>query len=207
MEFEFNFGEQHLTPQQSRDNTLYASVDGIAQQLDKDELVFMDYETGQNHVMTVQVLQAMGLTQQFRPLHEHIQHIATAIPALKNQHQAIQKVLQFLIDKQLIISADDWLAELRQSEDKQSQAPYAGMVVRTCDRPEQLNRLLDSLNSYQQQHRSRHPVLVFDDSRQADSRRANEKICQKAAVHVTYHGESWQKQFIVMLQKRMAETH
>ncbi len=201
MEFEFNFGEQQLTPQQPQDNTLYASVDGIAQQLDQDELVFMAYETGQNHVMTVQVLQAMGLTQQFRPLHEHIQQIAAAIPALKNQHQAIEKVLRFLMDKHLIISADDWLKQLKQVEAIKNPMPYAGMVVRTCDRPEQLNRLLDSLNSHQQQHGSRHPVLVFDDSRQADNRSSNEKICQKASVAVTYHGESWQQQFIGMLHQ------
>ncbi|KAA3649150.1 MAG: hypothetical protein DWP95_02220 [Proteobacteria bacterium] len=199
MEFEFNFGEQQLTPQAPQDNTLYASVAGIAQQLDQDELVFMDYETGQNHVMTVQVLQAMGLTQQFRPLHEHIQQIATAIPALKNQQQAIQKVLQFLIDKQLIISADDWLNKLRQSDNKHAQTPYAGMVVRTCDRPEQLTRLLDSLVSYQKQHNSHHPVLVFDDSRSESNRTANEKICQKSTAQVTYHGSSWQQQFITML--------
>lgn len=201
MEFEFNFGEQQLTPQQPQDKTLYASVDGIAQQLDQDELVFMDYKTGHNHVMTVQVLQALGLTQQFRPLHEHIARIANAIPELKNQQQAIQKVLQFLIDKQLIVRAEDWLSQLKQTDGSSTQAPYAGMVVRTCDRPEQLSRLLDSLSGYQKQHNSRHPVLVFDDSRQADNRSANEKLCQKAAVQVTYHGESWQQQFISMLHK------
>ncbi|GAA4818305.1 hypothetical protein GCM10011365_11630 [Marinicella pacifica] len=201
MEFEFNFGEQQLTPGQPRDNTLYASVDGIAQPLDQDELVFMDYETGQNHVMTLQVLQAMGLTQQFRPMHEHIQQIAAAIPELKNQQQAIEKVLRFLKDKRLIISADDWLNQLKHTKAQKDNRPYAGMVVRTCDRPEQLNRLLDSLNAYQQKHGSEHPVLVFDDSKNADNRSANEKICQKAAVHATYHGESWQQQFIAMLLK------
>ena len=201
MEFEFNFGEQNLTPQTSQDNTLYASVDGIAQQLDKDELVFLDYETGQNHVMTVQVLQAMGLTQQFRPLHEHIHNIAANIPELKNQQQAIQKVVQFLIKKQLIISADDWLNKLRTDAGQQDQSPYAGMVVRTCDRPEQLSRLLDSLNSYQKQHQSQHPVLVFDDSRAEKNRSSNEKICQQATIQVTYHGASWQQQFIAMLQQ------
>lgn len=205
MEFEFNFGEQQLTPQSPQDNTLYASVDGIAQQLDDDELVFMDYDTGQNHVMTLQVLQAMGLTQQFRPLHEHIGQIAESIPALKNQQQAIHKVLQFLIDKQLIISADDWLATLKSSDSTKEQAPYAGMVVRTCDRPEQLSRLLDSLSAYQKEHGSRHPVLVFDDSREEVHRSANEKLCKKAAVDVTYHGQSWQQQFVSMLKKEWPE--
>ncbi|MCX7544069.1 hypothetical protein [Marinicella gelatinilytica] len=205
MEFEFNFGEQQLTPQAPQDNTLYASVDGIAQQLDKDELVFMDYETGHNHVMTLQVLQAMGLTQQFRPLHEHVQQIAAAIPELKNQRQAIEKVLQFLINKKLIISADDWLNDLSKADSQQHQAPYAGMVVRTCDRPEHLSRLLDSLNNYQKQHNSQHPVLVFDDSRNEKNRIENEKNCQKSALQVTYHGVSWQQQFIAMLQKEWPE--
>lgn len=199
MEFEFNFGERQIsTPQ---DMTLYASVDGIAQQLNEDELVFMDYETGQNHVMTMQVLQALGLTQQFRPLDEHIQQIAEAIPDLKNQKRAIEKVLQFLIDKKLIISADDWLEKVKNSAQTIQQAPYAGMVVRTCNRPDQLLRLLESLEKYQAQHGSEHPVLVFDDSLDEKNRDRNEKICKQVKLPVKYHGASWQNQFIGMLKQ------
>jgi len=199
MEFEFNFGEQQISKPQ--DMTLYASVDGIAQQLAEDELVFMDYKTGKNHIMTLQVLQALGLTQQFRPLHEHIQQIAQAIPTLKNQQQAIEKVLQFLINKNLIISAEEWLETIKNEAPTIQQVPYAGMVVRTCDRPDQLLRLLESLEKYQSIHNSEHPVLVFDDSENDKSRDHNEKLCKQSKLAVKYHGRSWQSQFIGMLKK------
>ena len=75
MEFEFNFGEQTISKGRPLDPTLYASVSGTVQQLSKEELVFLEHHTGENHIMTLQVLQAMGLTQPFKPMHEHIQTI------------------------------------------------------------------------------------------------------------------------------------
>ncbi|MCF6318849.1 MAG: hypothetical protein L3J83_06180, partial [Proteobacteria bacterium] len=72
MDFEFNFGEQTLAQGIDKNDTLYASVPGVALPLSPEELVFMDKETGDNHVMTQQVLHALSLWQQFKPLHQHI---------------------------------------------------------------------------------------------------------------------------------------
>ena len=96
MEFEFNFGSQTIAKPEPKDMTLYASVDGIALALSQEELVFLQSDTGMNHIMTLQVLQAMSLTQTFRPMHEHIQQIEQAIPELKGQQAAIEKVLGFM---------------------------------------------------------------------------------------------------------------
>ena len=205
MEFEFNFGEQNLTKQTPVDNTLYASVAGTVQQLAKDELVFMDHQTGTNHIMTMQVLQAMSLTQQFKPLHEHVQTIAQNIPDLKGQTVAIEKVLGFLKNKGLLVSGQQWLDWLKASQGKRRSIPYAGMVIRTCQRPEHLQRLLDSFNSYVNVHQCDDTVLVFDDSLDAKSQEANQKICQQAKVNVKYHGSSWQQQFITMLINEFPE--
>lgn len=207
MEFEFNFGEQQLTPSLPKDNTLFASVSGTVQQLSKDELVFMDHQTGTNHVMTMQVLQAMGLTQQFKPLHEHIVTIEQNLAELRGQTAAIEKVLGFLQDKGLIISEQQWLEQLEQASDSQRDIPYAGMVIRTCNRPDNLQRLLDSFTQYLQRHPGNDQVLVFDDSPDSKSQEANQKVCQSAKINVKYHGLSWQKQFTTMLKEEFPEHH
>lgn len=199
MEFEFNFGEQKIATAQPADPTLYASVAGTVQQLSKDELVFMDHQHGNNHVMTLQVLQAMGLTQQFKPMHEHIQAIEQNIPELKGQSVAIEKVLGFLKNKKLLLSETQWLDQVKNIQKPNRVVPYAGMVIRTCQRPDNLQRLLDSLATYQQQYDTEHAVLVFDDSPDDKFQEENKKVCQAAKVNVKYHGKQWQQQFTSML--------
>ncbi len=204
MEFEFNFGEQQISKAEPLDPTLYASVSGTVQQLSKEELVFMDHQNGENHVMTMQVLQAMGLTQQFKPMHEHVGAIEANLPDLKGQKAAIEKVLGFLKDKGLLISADDWLTKIKQQHSNPRNVSYAGMVIRTCQRPDNLQRLLESLVAYNEssnnQESTNETVLVFDDSPDTKSQEANQKICQNSQLNVKYHGHSWQKQFVNMLK-------
>jgi hypothetical protein len=203
MEFEFNFGEQTIS--KPLDPTLYASVSGTVQQLSKDELVFLEHHTGSNHIMTLQVLQAMGLTQQFKPMHEHVRAIEENISALKGQSQAIEKVLGFLQNKSLIISESQWLERVKQGAEQTRNVPSAGVVVRTCQRPDNLQRLLESMTAYVQQHDSQDTVLVFDDSPDTQSQEANQKVCQSAKINVKYHGPSWQNQFIAMLNQQFPE--
>ncbi|MGJ8662906.1 MAG: hypothetical protein ACSHWU_04605 [Marinicella sp.] len=204
MEFEFNFGEQQIST--ASDPTLFASVAGTVQQLSKEELVFMDHHTGVNHVMTMQVLQAMGLTQQFKPLHEHTQVIEANIPDLRGQSVAIEKVLGFLKKKGLLISDQQWLERTKQKTKQDRDIPHAGMVIRTCQRPDNLQRLLDSFSYYIQTHGGNDVVLVFDDSPDTKSQDANQKVCQNAKLNVKYHGQSWQNQFIGMLKQEFSES-
>jgi len=208
MEFEFNFGEQQISKAVPVDSTLYASVSGTVQQLSKEELVFMEHQTGQNHVMTMQVLQAMGLTQEFKPMHEHIRNIEANIAELKGQTAAINKVLGFLKNKGLIISEHQWLDKIKAKHTEVRSVPYAGMVIRTCQRPDNLQRLLESYANYIQTHGGESTVLVFDDSADIKSQEANQKVCQTAKINVKYHGISWQQQFIGMLKEQFvgAET-
>jgi len=207
MEFEFNFGEHSISTAKPLDPTLFASVAGTVQQLSKEELVFMDHHTGENHVMTIQVLQAMGLTQHFKPMHEHIQAIEQNIPSLKGQRQAIEKVLGFLKNKGLLLSDKQWLDQVKDTPLAERQIQNAGIVVRTCQRPDNLQRLIDSFVSYHQLHGSIDNMLVFDDSPDSKSQEANQKICQAAKLNVKYYGLSWQNQFVAMLKQEFETEH
>ncbi len=198
MEFEFNFGNQTIAHPEPQDMTLYASVEGIALPLSEEELVFLQSDTGLNHMMSMQVLQAMSLTQVFQPMHQHIAAIEHAIPQLRGQRQAIEKVLSFMKNKGLLRSADEWLETLKSSQHN-SDSKYGGMVVRTCHRPDQLSRLLESVEQYQSLHDLKEEVSVFDDSSDDKAQKENERICQQSPLKVTYYGQSWQQQFVAML--------
>ena len=206
MEFEFNLGEQILTTQPKRDETLYASVSGSAAQLSADELVFLEHQTNANHMMTMSVLHAISLARQFKPMHEHIHHLQQMVPELRGQHAAIEKVFGFLKNKHLLLSEQQWIDSLRtDASEADSTAPYAGIVVRTCHRPEILKRLLDSIEVYQKQHQRDDAVLVFDDSTDKLQMEKTAAVCQESTLKVQYYGEVWQQQFVDMLCDAMPE--
>ena len=58
----------------------------------------MERESGENHVMTQDVLQALSLCQNFKPLDQHVLTISQNIPELSQQVSAIEQVTSFLIN-------------------------------------------------------------------------------------------------------------
>ena len=206
MEFEFNLGEQIINSQPKRDETLYASVSGSAAQLSADELVFLEHQTNANHMMTMTVLNAISLARQFKPMHEHVQHLQQMVPELRGQQAAIEKVFGFLKNKHLLVSEAQWIESLKdQAAEKEQAMPYAGIVVRTCHRPDSLKRLLNSIELYLQQHNRDDAVLVFDDSTDKQKMEQTAAVCQESSLKVQYYGEVWQQQFIDMLSQAMPE--
>ena len=152
MDFEFNFGQSTVQQGVKKNEKRYASVAGVAVPLSGEELAFLNRENGENQVMTHEVLHALSLCQEFKPLHDHINTIMNNIPQLKNQTAAVEKVTEFLIKNQLLIEDKDWLESISKSG-QQSQIQSAGLVVRTCDRPNQLERMLKSLEIFMEHQR------------------------------------------------------
>lgn len=208
MEFEFNFGQQTLTQGIKKNETVYASVAGVALQLSNEELVFLNKETGKNHVMTHQVLQALSLCQQFKPLHEHIYSINQNMPELSNQVQAIEQVTQFLIKSELLIEETVWKNKLKTTK-AQKEIKSSGIVIRSCDRPDQLRRLLQSLVKYQRKFNAIFPVQIYDDSTSEKQEKAIEEVCSdfKTELNINYYGRSWQDQFMTMLKTEFINNH
>ncbi len=176
----------------SSTDTLFASIDGMAAPLGNQECVFLDRLAGQAHVMTNDVLTAMSLCRTFQPLAAHVATIEQRIPALRGQSAAIGKVLEFLRQRGLLHSADQVVERLRQSD-----RPSVGterIAVRTCDRPSNLARLLDSLEAHQRRFGCQRPVLVFDDSKTADAITANAAAiaeAQRRGLEAIHLDRSW----------------
>ncbi len=207
MEFEFDFGPQTTANNPKTEKSpLFASVSGVAAPLSAEEVVFFNPVDGRSHVMTQQVLQALALSRDFQPLATHIDRVAHHIPALKPQRGAIATVFEYLQKKGAMLSDEQWLQTLQappQTDDFSAAdtKAFAGLVVRTCDRPENLQRFLESLSVYCQRFNHRWPVHVFDDSREEKNQKLNEKICRESGLSVQHHGSVWQRSFIAMLEK------
>jgi len=206
VEFEFNFGQTTLAQGLKKNETVYASVAGIALPVSSDELVFMNRETGENHVMTDKVLHALSLCQNFKPMDQHVLTISKNIPELSNQIHAIEQVTQFLINKELLVEDKKWQVDLSQ-ESTTNSIEKSGIVIRTCDRPNQLNRLLQSLVNYQSKFNCSFPVQIYDDSSSEKLENEIEVLCHefKKSLSINFYGKKWQTQFIKMLKNEFKQ--
>ena len=208
MEFEFNFGQSTLSQGVKKNDKVYASVDGVALPLSNEELVFMNKETGENHVMTHQVLNAISLCQEFKPLDQHITNINQSMPELSSHIGAIEKVTEFMINNKLFIEENEWKTDLSQ-DCQQSSIVTSGIVIRTCDRPNQLSRMLSSLLKYQKKHNTNFNVQIYDDSTSEKLEKQLESISQefKPYFPINFYGSTWQAQFIQMLKTEFVDHH
>ncbi len=200
MEFEFDFGAKTLAQGVQKNTKKYASVAGVAFPLSAEELVFMNKETGENHVMTDKVLFALSLCQQFKPLDQHIITIGQNIPELQNQVQAIQTVVDFLVKNKLLLEDKEWQSQLSQSS-QQIKVANAGIVIRTFEKPALLNRLLESLQKYQLKHKQKFSVQVYCGTTSEKTELEMEEVCKsfKSDISITFFGRVWQDQFVKML--------
>ena len=187
MEFEIDFGTVGATKKpEPPKGPLYASVDGRVADLTGGECLFIDRQAVQRHVMTHDVLSAMNACRTFRTMSEHQAAIEEAIPALKGRRADISRVLDHLIERGLMVSAEDLIATASESE---GSAPGASAVcvIRTCDRPASLERLVASIPAPLAKE-----IVVVDDSRDPGNQAANKKITDGKAHHLD---RQWRSRF------------
>jgi hypothetical protein len=181
MDFEINYGTMTQASAPTADEPLFASEDGIMSPLGGEECVFEVRRSGAVHTMTAQVFDALRRCRAFRPLSEHVQRITQAIPGLAGQGDAVRRVLEHLVQRRLLISDDDYLSELK-SANGASPAPTRAVFIRACDRPAQLDALVDGLTAYETQHRARRRYVLLDDSTDEASVQAHRATLSRLAA-------------------------
>ncbi len=188
---------------------LYASVDGFVASLSSSECVFMAKRDGEPHVMTFQVLQAMDQCREFRTLDEHIARILTTIPNLGNQREGMQRVLESLIKRGLMIAEKDFITELANVAPRM-QAPLRAIFIRACDRPAQLERLLISLTDYERRFRAGRHYVLLDDS--VDEKNINRQrdllreFARSTGCKVSHVGAGERRKLAERLQKALPQS-
>jgi len=166
VQFQVNYAPQAPGALADSNAPLFASEDGVVASLSNSECIFQVKRTGEAHVMTFQVLQALDQCREFRTLDEHVSRILSTVPGLTQARDGVQRVLETLVQRNLLVSAADFIAGLGMAPARR-QAPLRAVFIRACDRPVQLGRLLASLAEYERQHRALRHYVVLDDSQDA----------------------------------------
>ena len=151
----------------------YASQNGRVAPLSSQECVFII--DGAPHVMTMQVLQALDQTREFRTLDDHAVRIEANVPGLTGKGDNVRRVLDDLVKRGLLLRDEDFLARLR-SAPRCAPAPLRAVFIRACDRPDRLAGLLSSLADYERRHRARRRYVLIDDSTQPTSSDAHRDL-------------------------------
>jgi hypothetical protein len=200
--YQINYGGTAAAPTQPRidpNAPLYASEDGVVASLSSSECIFQVKRTGESHVMTFQVLQALDQSREFRTLDEHVARIMATIPGLASQREGVARVLDSLVKRGLLVSDGAFLARVATATAREP-APLRAVFIRACDRPDQVAFLLASLADYERRFRAnRHYVLIDDStSREALNRHRDllREFARATGCKLTYIGSAERERLI-----------
>src|SRR5699024_10535991 len=90
-------------------------------------------------------------------------------PALTERQAEIGQMFNRFIEQGFMISAKDLALSLQSVSAIMPQAPLFAIVVRTCDRPRQLERLMRGIADSEILYGSRRQYFMVDDSRSLEN--------------------------------------
>jgi hypothetical protein len=186
-------------------DTLFASVTGMAAPLAGDECMFLAGQEGKAHPMTIDVLQAMDQCRNFRTRAAHVDAIVHRLPALEEHRDAIGKVLQFLINRHLMVSSDSMLEKISEQADEVNLPPLTTAFIFTDSRPAALTRLAQSIVEHGENHASRMRYVVIDQSRSREMVASNAEalaVLHDAGISVEHLDREWCRRLIDHLSQK-----
>lgn len=132
-------------------------------------------ETGAKMLVQPDVAQALSLCTNFRSLDSHTDTILTAMPHLAAHRENTLQTLQSIRDSGILESSDEAWQRLVSNEQAGSIAKSCRIFIPTCDRPEALQRLLDSVTKITLPE-AIEGIWIIDDSRNLQSEQDNRGI-------------------------------
>lgn len=142
----------------------------------------------------------------FRTLREHAEHLVAVIPQLGGNVADVISVLEQVHSSGLFITADSICAQINRADNEATaQDRCVGFVI-TCDRPQAVARLLESMMAGARLSRLKRLYLV-DDSRDPANREQNREALAQfnlgSPVAMTYFGSEEQATFLDSLKARL----
>jgi hypothetical protein len=122
-----------------------------------------------------------------RTLEEHVARAMRQLSAPQEHRAAFRQVFERGAREGLLLSVSDLVARLGPPQGEPASC-FGGLVIRTCDRPQQLRRVLGSVAEGQSRIGASYPWHVIDDSRREESRRANQEALREyRSLDASYH--------------------
>ena len=144
-------------------------------------VVLQDKQSDRRMIVTADVAAALAHCSTYLPLGQHAKNLCTAMPPLRGQEASVTETLKQVAQSGLLTSASEAVKRLSQgSTSAQDQQPLHLCVI-TKDRPEALQRLLNSMSPQLATGKGRHTdfacIWVIDDSREPENQRKNAQVC------------------------------
>ena len=125
-----------------------------------------------------------------RTLAEHEARAMRQLSAPPEHRPAFRELIERCAQRGLLMSLPELVSRFGRVRDA-APAPFAGIVIRTADRPELLARLLESAVGLEARGAAKRHWVVIDDSRDPANEEANgAAIAASRALHVTHLGRT-----------------
>lgn len=159
---------------------LFAIADLAGHDLPDGNVIARNRRTGAQMPLPGEVFNAITYCDAFRTLEGQAAHLAG--PNARGREGEIRQILQSVIQGGLMVSAASIAARL-QPDGTQAEVAHPKVAVLTCDRPEALGRLLNSMvEAADFEHID--SVVVVDDSREESSLAANRAAIESASARL-----------------------
>ena len=186
---------------------LLAFINVIPVDLGGEKYLLLNRQSGAQMVVARRVASKLPLCNVFRTLEEHARHLCEMSTDLRNPAD-VKRVLEMVRDAGLFTSAESVCDRLQDAtaEEAALLAPTRVFVL-TCDRPDALARLLESmLAAGLAQHEE---LFLIDDSRSeenaARNRVAVEQFNRVSDKAMRYLGRTQQRAFMAALLRALPE--
>lgn len=200
-----------VKPEATKNQPLWAFAECTVFSLPRQQLLLKLKHSDKKLVTSEEAYQLLQLCGEFKTLAEHVEAILEALPQLTGKQAETIQLLEQFIQQGFMLSAEHMLEELTAQPVSDSPIPLFGVVVRTCDRPEQLQRLLKSIHQLQVKSKQYHHFWIMDDSRKASSHTQNQRLVQhfcsiEDGLKVHYYGPQQQQKFTTQLKQTFPDS-
>ena len=193
----------------SADSELIAFTGCDRVDLGNNGVLLLNRANGKQMTIAPEVATALTYCTTFKTLGQHAQSLVDTIPQLQGQLSDVTAVLTSVLEAGLMLRAHSICDQLK-SDDTQPVAKLAPtrICILTCDRPEAVERLLDSM--LRAGNLSQHDeIFLVDDSRKTNNSEQNLELVVKfnltSSKSIRYVGANEQRDLLQQLVKSLPE--
>ncbi|WOJ92980.1 hypothetical protein R0135_14485 [Congregibacter variabilis] len=163
--------------------------------VDAQKMLVINRVNGKQQFIAPPVVDALKTCTSFDTIENHTKRLCTTRPELRGQEAGVGSTLQQLAESGFLLMGEGIRQRLTDAPPREL-APSRVFVI-TCDRPEAVNRLLESM--LRSGNLSRHDALyLVDDSREESNRIANRELVDtfnlRSAKDMQYFGAAEQRE-------------
>jgi len=174
-------------------------------------LLLHNTRNGKRAMVRPEVHKALMHCREFKTIEQHTATLVGLESAMRGQEADIRKVLQSMLGSGMMVSAKKVCDRLKTSAAKDTaerQYPAPVVAILTWERPQALERLLDSMARNCDTEKV-HRIYVIDDSRKAENIELNQALTERFAARMPgplqYFGQQEQRSWLDRLVEQLPE--